>query len=120
MKVYEVPAIIAARAGVAVVPVRLDYRRGLRALVRIRLHAAARIMQCTQATPRARRIQATEELRRLMETAAFAERARVSVFEAFLDAVREHGRRTLIIEDLKRASAFVSGSAERRARARPA
>jgi acyl-[acyl-carrier-protein]-phospholipid O-acyltransferase / long-chain-fatty-acid--[acyl-carrier-protein] ligase len=101
MKVYEVPAIIAARAAVAVVPVRLDYRRGLRALVRIRLHAPARIMHATQSAPRARRIQATEGLRRLMETAAFAERARVTVFEAFLDAVREQGRRTLIIEDLK-------------------
>ena len=101
MKVYEVPAIIAARSGAAVVPVRLEYRRGLRMLVRIRLHASARIMHATQSAPRARRVQATEQFQRLMEVAAFQERARVSVFEAFLDALRQHGRRTLIIEDLK-------------------
>jgi len=99
MKIYEVPAIIAARSAVAVLPVRLEYRRGLRMLVRIRLHAPARIMHTTQSAPRVRRMQATEQLRRLMEVAAFQDRPRVSIFEAFLDAVREHGRRTPIIED---------------------
>ncbi len=101
MKVYEVPAIIAARSGVAVIPVRIEYHRAFRAGVRIRTHPPARIAPAIQSAPRVRRMRAAEELQRVLEMAAFAERARVSLFEAFLDAVREQGRHTLIIEDFQ-------------------
>jgi acyl-[acyl-carrier-protein]-phospholipid O-acyltransferase/long-chain-fatty-acid--[acyl-carrier-protein] ligase len=101
MKVYEVPAIIAARSGVPVVPVRIEYHRGLRTRVRIRTYAPAHIAHAASAAPRQRRLQAAEDLQRVLEMAAFHDRARVSLFEAFLDAVHEQGRRTFIIEDLK-------------------
>lgn len=101
MKVYEVPAIIAARSGVPVVPVRIEYHRGLRTRVRIRTYAPSHIAHAASSAPRQRRLQAAEDLQRVLEMAAFHDRARVSLFEAFLDAVHEQGRRTFIIEDLK-------------------
>lgn len=101
MKVYEVPALIAAKTGVPVVPVRLRYRRGwpMRAVIRVR--PAAQISTAWRAGSRARRARATEQLQRLMEAAAYDERPRTTLFEAFLDAVEERGRRTLIIEDMQ-------------------
>ena len=101
MKVYEVPALIAAKTGVAVIPVRLRYRRGWRTRVWMRVLAPARVGAATEAASRARRARATEELQKLMEAAAFEDRPRATLFEAFLDAVHEQGRRTLIIEDMK-------------------
>lgn len=101
MKVYEVPALIAAKTGVPVVPVRLRYRRGWPVRAVIRVHPPAHISATSRAVSRARRARATEQLQRLMEAAAYAERPRTTLFEAFLDAVQEQGRRTLIIEDMK-------------------
>jgi acyl-[acyl-carrier-protein]-phospholipid O-acyltransferase/long-chain-fatty-acid--[acyl-carrier-protein] ligase len=101
MKVYEVPALIAAKTGVPVVPVRVRYRRGwpVRAIIRVR--PPAHISAASRAVSRARRARATEQLQRLMEAAAYDERPRTTLFEAFLEAVQEQGRRTLIIEDMK-------------------
>ena len=99
MKVYEVPAIIAARSRVPVIPVRIEYHRGRRMGVRMRIHAPARIAPALDSAPRMRRVRAAEQLQKVLEAAAFQERARVTLFEAFLDAVREQGKRTLIIED---------------------
>ena len=42
MKVYEVPALIAAKTGVAVIPVRLRYRRGWRRVCGCGARAGAR------------------------------------------------------------------------------
>jgi acyl-[acyl-carrier-protein]-phospholipid O-acyltransferase/long-chain-fatty-acid--[acyl-carrier-protein] ligase len=101
MKVYEVPALIAAKTGAPVVPVRIRYRRGWPVRVEIRVRAPARISGASQAASRARRARAARELQRLLEAAAYEQRPRTTVFEAFLDAVHERGRRTLIIEDMK-------------------
>ena len=50
MKVYEVPALIAAKTGVPVIPVRIRYRRGSPPHVRsCGLHAPARISAAGQA-----------------------------------------------------------------------
>jgi acyl-[acyl-carrier-protein]-phospholipid O-acyltransferase / long-chain-fatty-acid--[acyl-carrier-protein] ligase len=99
MKVYEVPAIIAQRSGAVVIPVRVGYQRSWRQRVAVRLHAPVRIGPAFNSAPRVRRVRATEELERALELAAFEERPRVTLFEAFLDAVREQGRSTLILED---------------------
>src|SRR6185436_19241958 len=99
MKVYEVPAIIAQRSGAVVIPVRVGYQRSWRQRVAVRLHAPVRIGPAFNSSPRVRRVRATEELERALELAAFEERPRVTLFEAFLDAVREQGRSTLILED---------------------
>jgi len=101
MKVYEVAALIAAKTGVPVVAIRIRYRRGWPVRALLRLRSPARISGADQAAPRARRARATQELQRLMELAACEQRPRTTVFEAFLDAVQEHGRRTLIVEDMK-------------------
>jgi acyl-[acyl-carrier-protein]-phospholipid O-acyltransferase/long-chain-fatty-acid--[acyl-carrier-protein] ligase len=101
MKVYEVPALIAAKTGVPVVAIRIRYRGGwpLRAWFRVR--PPVRISGADRAASRARRARATHELQQLMEAAAYEQRPRTTVFEALLDAAREQGRRTLIVEDLK-------------------
>jgi acyl-[acyl-carrier-protein]-phospholipid O-acyltransferase/long-chain-fatty-acid--[acyl-carrier-protein] ligase len=101
MKVYEVPALVAAKTGVPVVSVRLIYRHygWFGALMRIR--PPAHINVAGTSGPRARRARATEQLQRLMEAAACEERSRITLFEALLDAAREQGPRRPIIEDLK-------------------
>ncbi len=101
MKVYEVPALIAVKTGAPVVAVRIRYRRGWLPRAVVRMHAPVRISAAGQAASRARRAGATEELQRMMEAAAVDGRPRATLFEAFLDTVREQGRHTLIIEDMK-------------------
>jgi len=101
MKVYEVPALIAAKTGVPVIPLRVRYRRGWPPRATVRVLAPARTSAATRAAGRARRAQATDELQRLMEAAAFEDRPRTTLFEALIDAVAEQGRSTLIIEDMK-------------------
>jgi len=101
MKVYEVPALIAARTGVPVIPVRIKYRHGWRLSALIRMRPAVNISATGETSPRARRARATEQVQRLMEGAAYEERSRTTLFEAFLDAASEQGPRRPIIEDLK-------------------
>ena len=99
-KIYEVPALIAAKAGIPVIPVRIRYGPGWLPRVSIRVLAAAAIPAASQSMSRARRAHAVAQLRRLMQAAAFEERPRTTLFEAFLDALEQQGRRTSIIEDL--------------------
>ncbi len=101
MKVYEVPALIAAKTGVPVVAIRIRYGRDWRVRALVRARAPAHISGANQAASRARRAQAKQELQRLMEAAAYEQRPRATLFEAFLDAVQQQGRRTLIVEDMK-------------------
>ncbi|MEO8629932.1 MAG: AMP-binding protein [Betaproteobacteria bacterium] len=100
MKVYEIPALIAVKSGVQVMPLRIRYRRGaLLPRVRIRVAAPRHIHGANVAASKARRVSASDELQRMLEACAFSERPRMSLFEAFLDAVAEHGRSVPIIED---------------------
>ena len=99
MKVYEVPALIAAKTGVPVVAIRIRYARGWRVQALLRVRPPARISPANQSAPRARRAQARQELQRLVEAAAYDQRPRCTLFQAFLDAVQEQGRGTLIVED---------------------
>lgn len=101
VRVYEVPALVAAKTGVPVVPVRIRYRRRGLLGACVRVLPPAVIPTSNQPLSRARRAHAVDELQRLMLAAAFDERPRTTLFEAFLDAVEEQGRRTLIIEDVK-------------------
>jgi acyl-[acyl-carrier-protein]-phospholipid O-acyltransferase / long-chain-fatty-acid--[acyl-carrier-protein] ligase len=101
MKVYEVPALIAAKTGAPVVPLRIRYRRGWPVRAELRARAPARISGASQGASRVRRTRATRQLQRLLEAAAYEQRARTTLFEAFLDAMHEQGRRTMIIEDMK-------------------
>ena len=99
-KIYDVPALAAAKAGVTVIPVWIRYGPGRLPYVRIRVLPAAAIPVSSRSLPRARRAQAVSELRRLMQAAAFKDRPRATLFGAFLDALEQHGRHAPIIEDL--------------------
>ena len=101
MKVYEVPALIAAKTGVPVVLVRIRYRMGWPVRASLRVRPPTRISGAVQAASRARRARVTHQLQHLMEMAAYEQRPRTTLFEAFLDAVEERGRRTLIVEDMQ-------------------
>ena len=101
MKVYEVPALIAVKADVPVVAVRIRYCRHWRVCALVRARGPVRIYGANRSASRARRAEAKRELQSLLETAAYEQRPRATLFEAFLDAVQQQGRRTLIVEDVK-------------------
>jgi len=100
MKVYEVPALIAAKTGLPVVLIRVRYGPGWPVRASLRVCPPTRISRAVQAASRVRRARVTQELQHLMEMAAYEQRPRTTLFEAFLDAVEERGRRTLIVEDM--------------------
>lgn len=113
-KVYPVPALLAARSGASVLPLLM---RGLPAATRG--NALARLMRrmlcgitlrClplrhidggTTGSARQRRARATRELTAIMQEAALEGHAYRSLFETFLDACRQQGRRAPLIEDPK-------------------
>jgi acyl-[acyl-carrier-protein]-phospholipid O-acyltransferase/long-chain-fatty-acid--[acyl-carrier-protein] ligase len=106
LKNYEVPALIAAKAEAAIVPVVPCYGTGRFPRVTLRLskplHLGAHV-PLSAATGRARRGWLTQALQRALEAAVLDARERQGLFEAFLDAITREGARTLIIEDVKEA-----------------
>lgn len=100
MKCYPGPALIALRSGVPVVPVHLAYPGSGRAL-RLHCAAAAQLRADGDDGARRRRLRATRALQHLMEEASVDARERITLFDAFLQAVRREGRRTLIVEDMR-------------------
>ena len=105
-KIYEAPAIVAARTGVTVVPVNLRYgvpgaRGRLRHGVRITVGTPGRIALERGLPARERRRQATAQLLSLMQAAAVYARPRRTLYTAFVDAVAQQGRRTRIVEDIR-------------------
>jgi len=112
MKNYDVPALIATKTGVSVVPVTVRYARGvlpgitfpgitlcMARPVRIGVNPPKELN-----TGRLRRGWATQQLQRILEVAVLDGRERQSIFEAFLDAVAAQGRHAHIIEDVKEES----------------
>jgi acyl-[acyl-carrier-protein]-phospholipid O-acyltransferase/long-chain-fatty-acid--[acyl-carrier-protein] ligase len=105
-KMYEAPAIVAARTGVAVLPINLRYgapgaEGSLRRGVSITAGMPGRIQLPAGLPARERRQQATAQLLALMQRCAVEARPRRTLFSAFLDAVQQQGRRTRIIEDIR-------------------
>jgi acyl-[acyl-carrier-protein]-phospholipid O-acyltransferase/long-chain-fatty-acid--[acyl-carrier-protein] ligase len=109
MKNYDVPALIATKTGVSVVPVTVRYARGVLPGITfpgITLCMGQPVHVGTNPpkelhTGRLRRGWATQQLQRILEAAVLAGRVRHSIFEAFLDALAAQGRRAHIIEDVK-------------------
>jgi acyl-[acyl-carrier-protein]-phospholipid O-acyltransferase / long-chain-fatty-acid--[acyl-carrier-protein] ligase len=101
MKNYAVPALVAAKAGIPVVPVVVARRAGLAGWT-VRLSAPAHVhsVRTNGAGSRARRAHATRQVQMLLESAVLDARPRQSIVEAFLDAMRREGRAAQIIEDL--------------------
>ncbi len=102
MKNYAVPALVAAKAHIPVVPV-LTRRCGRLGGWTLRLSPAAGVQLApgNGAGARARRARATREVQMLLEAAVLDARPRQSLFDAFLDAVRREGRRVRILEDVE-------------------
>jgi acyl-[acyl-carrier-protein]-phospholipid O-acyltransferase/long-chain-fatty-acid--[acyl-carrier-protein] ligase len=99
MKNYAVPALLAAKAGLPVVPV-VAARRGARWILRI--GTPARLAPpASSASVRTRRAHLTRQVQGLLEGAVLEARPRQDIFGAFLDAVRREGRRARILEDME-------------------
>jgi acyl-[acyl-carrier-protein]-phospholipid O-acyltransferase/long-chain-fatty-acid--[acyl-carrier-protein] ligase len=104
LKNYEVPALIAAKAGVAVVPVVVRHPVGRLARPVVRTAAPLTLSGQVPAgvgAARARRSYLTRQLQRALEAAALDARPRQGLFDAFLDAVAREGARSAIIEDMR-------------------
>jgi len=114
MKLYHSVAAVAARSGAAIVPVTIDgllysrygrvpgdFRRRSFSQVTIRVHAATRLPEFSDARTRVKRQQAAEHLSAIMQRAAVDSRKRQTVYAAFLDAVGLFGRSHEIVEDVR-------------------
>jgi acyl-[acyl-carrier-protein]-phospholipid O-acyltransferase/long-chain-fatty-acid--[acyl-carrier-protein] ligase len=114
MKLYHSVATVAARSGVAIVPVTIEgllysrygrvpgeFRRARLPQVTIRVHGAARLPEFTDARTRVKRQQAADHLSAIMQRAAVDARKRQTLYAAFLDAVCLFGRGHQIVEDVR-------------------
>jgi acyl-[acyl-carrier-protein]-phospholipid O-acyltransferase/long-chain-fatty-acid--[acyl-carrier-protein] ligase len=105
-KLYEAPAIVAARTGATVVPLNIRYGSpGANGKLRhgpvLSVGTPGRIELAPGLAARERRRQAAVQLLALMQRAAVEARPRRTLFGAFLDAVKQQRRRTLIVEDIR-------------------
>lgn len=114
MKVYEGPAFVAAKTDATVVPVRLDgparsyfsrltgqHPRHLFPKVVISVQPATALPMPIAPTAKLRRYKAGETLRRIMQEMLFATRAPQTLFDAFMEASDNFGRKRRMVEDVK-------------------
>lgn len=111
MKLYDVPALVAVKTGAAVVPVRITGTsgsvfggiKGRRWFPRIRLciEPAIRLTVDARSPARMRRRQAGQQMLALMQRSIMSSLRPRTLFEAFLDAVKTHGRARRVLEDMK-------------------
>lgn len=114
MKVYDGPALVAARTGATIVPVRLDgparsyfsrlsgrHPRRLLPRVTLTILPTTRIAMAEGGTARARRRRAGDAMRRLMQEMLFASRPEQTIYSAFCDAIAIYGRGRRLVEDVR-------------------
>ena len=113
-KIYEAPAIVAARTGVPVVT--LDIRYGepgaggsWRDDISITFGRLIRIQPGTGLPARERRRRATDELTRALQETTVAARPRYTLFAAFVRALNQQGRRRRIVEDIREVEESYGG-----------
>ena len=115
MKLYHSVAMIAARSGAPIVPVTIGgllysrfsrtpgaFTRQLLPQVTIRIQAATRLPAFAETVTRIKRRRAADALAAIMQRAAVDARARQTLFEALLAAVKIFGRSHRIVEDVRR------------------
>ncbi len=113
MKVYDGPAFLAAKTGAAILPVYIDgplytpfsrmrspFPKKLFPKVTLTVLPLEYLPMPDAPTGKLRRQIAGRRMRRLLERMCYAARKRQSIPEAFLDAVRLHGRRARILDDV--------------------
>lgn len=114
MKIYPVPALVAARSGATILPVNVGRpdpwlgRRGVSGwfartfpAITIRVLAPTHIDGVAGGSARRRRARATRKLTAIMQTMALECSAFKPLFESFLDACAVHGRDTVLVEDAR-------------------
>lgn len=114
MKVYDGPGFVAAKTGATILPVRIDgaarsyfsrltglHPRKLFPKVTIAIQPTTQIVMSGAATAKQRRKHAGEDMRRVMQEMLFASQPVQTLFTAFLDAMKIHGRNTRFVEDMQ-------------------
>lgn len=114
MKVYDGPAMVAARTGAAVAPVRIEglvhspfsrmsggFPRKLFPRVTITILPPRRLEPAPAPTPKLRRRIQAERLRRMLQESVIESRPPRTLWPALLDAAALHGRRRKVIEDVR-------------------
>lgn len=114
MKVYDGPGFVAAKTGVTILPVRLDgaarsyfsrlsgqYPKSIFPKITLTILPVTRIAMPDAPTAKVRRKMAGEAMRRIMQEMLFASQPVQTLFSAFLDAISIHGRKTLLLEDMR-------------------
>ncbi|MBU2641295.1 MAG: bifunctional acyl-ACP--phospholipid O-acyltransferase/long-chain-fatty-acid--ACP ligase [Gammaproteobacteria bacterium] len=114
MKVYDGPAFAASRTGATIVPVRIDgasrtyfsrvsanYPKSLLPRLTLSIQPAVSIPVLNGLTAKARRQEAGEHMRRIMQHMLFASHPRQTLPAAFLDAVAIYGSQRPCLEDMK-------------------
>ncbi len=114
MKIYDGPAFVAAKTGAAVVPVHIegavysyasrmsgDFPKRLFPRISLTIHPPASIPMPEAKTAKLRRRLASEQLRKIMQRAAFESRKQSNLFEAFLDAMALFGKKRQVLEDIR-------------------
>ncbi|PKO54915.1 MAG: bifunctional acyl-ACP--phospholipid O-acyltransferase/long-chain-fatty-acid--ACP ligase [Betaproteobacteria bacterium HGW-Betaproteobacteria-2] len=114
MKVYEGPAFVAAKTGATIMPVRIhgaahshfgrlsrDFPRKLLPRIDLWFMPTSHIAMPDAPLSKQRRKLAGEAMCRLMQEMLAASQPERTLFGALLDAVQLHGRKTLLMEDMK-------------------
>ncbi|HYC45529.1 MAG TPA: AMP-binding protein [Burkholderiales bacterium] len=119
MKVYDSAGVIAARSDADIVPVHIAgtlysrfsgvggaFPRRLLPRVVLTVHAPVKLSQLAGVHARERRRQLGDEMLQLMQRMIFDSRRRQTLFDAFVDAVELHGRKTRIVEDARETQTY--------------
>ena len=110
MKLYDVPALVAARTAVQIVPVHIDgvaqsrfggtgAHRQLVGRVRLTIGRAAQVTAATGLPARERRRRAARDLLKIMQRLDVDARAPTTLFDALLAAAATHGAGLRVLED---------------------
>ncbi len=114
MKVYDGPAMLAARSGAEIIPVRLDGLKGsyfsrMSALhqktwlprVKLTILPPTHIVMSTEPSAKLRRKKAGEAMRGVMQHMLFAARSPQTLWQAYLSTMDSYGRNAPLMEDVK-------------------
>lgn len=116
MKIYEGPAFVAARTAAPILPVRIEgtahswfshlsapHPRRLFPKITLSMLPVTTLPLPAAATDRMHRHHTGEAMRRLMQDMLFVTHPANTLFSALLDSIELHGRRTRVLEDIKRS-----------------
>ncbi len=114
MKVYEGPAFVAAKTGATVLPVRLDgparsyfgrlsgrHPRRFLPKITLSVQPPTQIALAANLRARARRHEAAEAMRRVMQKMIFDSQPKQTLYSSLIDAMSLYGRRRRVLEDMQ-------------------